>query len=368
MEGEFLIHSFDGSKVLMGNDVACKVVVISSIQIRIHDGIVKTLTDVRHVPELRKNLIFLGTLDSNSCSYRATSGVMGIVKGAFIMMKVLKQNSLYFLQGSTVTGVAATTSFSDIDSDTTKLWHMRLGHMNERDVLFKEFWAEAVNIAAYLINRSPSTVIDCKAPEKVWPDKDTNYENLRIFGCHAYAHVNDGKLELRTKKCIFLGYASGVKRYRLWYLDSKTSRFLISRAVTFDESSILLKKKELINVGKNHGVREKVELEVRALDSLPIILTNEECGSHSTEKNEESQEHYVTEDIEVEEPIKYKEDIKNMKSVQWIVTMSEEMESLYKNQMWELVKPSVGQKIVGCKWDYKKKELEQLDVKTSFLH
>ncbi|KAK2995464.1 hypothetical protein RJ640_005398, partial [Escallonia rubra] len=125
-------RSFDGGKVLMGNDVACKVVGIGSIQIRMHYGIMRTLTDVRHVPELRKNLISLGTLDSNGCSYWATGGVMRIMKGALVVMKGLKQNSLYLLQGSIVTG-AASASSSNIDSDTTKLWHMRLGHMSERN-------------------------------------------------------------------------------------------------------------------------------------------------------------------------------------------------------------------------------------------
>ncbi|KAK2973991.1 hypothetical protein RJ640_022714 [Escallonia rubra] len=134
-------RSFNGGKVLLGNDVACKVAGISSIQIRMHDGIVRTLTDVRNVPELRKILISLGTLDSNSCSYRAAGGVMRIMKGALVVMKELKQNSLYFLQGSTITiAVAAAASSSNIDSDATKLWHMRLGHMSERgiDVLRKQ--------------------------------------------------------------------------------------------------------------------------------------------------------------------------------------------------------------------------------------
>ena len=36
--------------------------------------------------------------------------------------------------------------------------------------------------------------------------------------------------------------------------------------------------------------------------------------------------------------------------------MSEEIESLHKNQTCELVKPPKGQKIVGCKWVFKKKE------------
>ncbi|KAK2970709.1 hypothetical protein RJ640_015134 [Escallonia rubra] len=135
-----IYHSFDGDKVLMGNDVACKVVGIGSIHIRMHDGIVRTLTSVRHVPKLRKILISLGTLDSNGCSYRASCGVMRIMKGALIVMKGLKQHSLYLLQGSTVTEATATTSSSDIDFDTAKLWHMRLEHMRERgmDVLSKQ--------------------------------------------------------------------------------------------------------------------------------------------------------------------------------------------------------------------------------------
>ncbi|KAK2987908.1 hypothetical protein RJ640_003175 [Escallonia rubra] len=89
-----IYRSFDGGKVLMGNDVSCKVVGIGSIQIWMHDGIVRTLTDVRHVPELRKILISLETLDSNGCSYRAAGGVMRIMKCALVAMKGLKQNKL----------------------------------------------------------------------------------------------------------------------------------------------------------------------------------------------------------------------------------------------------------------------------------
>ena len=36
--------------------------------------------------------------------------------------------------------------------------------------------------------------------------------------------------------------------------------------------------------------------------------------------------------------------------------MSEEMESLHKNETWDLVKLPKGQKAIGCKWVYRKKE------------
>lgn len=44
-------QSIDGGVVLMGNDVSCKVVGIGTVRIKMHDGLVRTLTDVRHVPD-----------------------------------------------------------------------------------------------------------------------------------------------------------------------------------------------------------------------------------------------------------------------------------------------------------------------------
>jgi len=36
--------------------------------------------------------------------------------------------------------------------------------------------------------------------------------------------------------------------------------------------------------------------------------------------------------------------------------MNEELESLYNNHTWELVKQLKGQKVIGCKWVFKKKD------------
>ena len=37
--------------------------------------------------------------------------------------------------------------------------------------LSKSFWGEAVNIAVYLINRSPSILLDFDIPQRVWTGK-----------------------------------------------------------------------------------------------------------------------------------------------------------------------------------------------------
>ncbi|XP_074282612.1 uncharacterized protein LOC141607153 [Silene latifolia] len=64
----------------------------------------------------------------------------------------------------------------------------------------------------------------------------------------------------------------------------------------------------------------------------------------------------IADEIESEEPSSYKEAIVSSESVQWLAAMSEEMESLHKNNTWELVPPQERRKLIGCKWVFRKKE------------
>ena len=69
-----------------------------------------------------------------------------------------------------------------------------------------KFLGEAAQTVCYLINRSPSTALDLKTPQEVWTGKAPSLDHLRVFGCSAYAHVKDGKLNKRALKCMFIGY------------------------------------------------------------------------------------------------------------------------------------------------------------------
>ena len=55
--------SCNGGTVIVGNNASCKVTGIGSMRLRTADGQRLTLTRVRYVPTLGKNLISLGTLD-----------------------------------------------------------------------------------------------------------------------------------------------------------------------------------------------------------------------------------------------------------------------------------------------------------------
>ncbi|KAG8481664.1 hypothetical protein CXB51_026499 [Gossypium anomalum] len=122
--------------VLMGNNASCKIAGVGTIKVKMFDGVVRTLSDVRYVPELKRNLISLSTLDSKGYRYTAESGVLKISKGSLVVMKGQRKTAkLCVLQGSTVTGDAAVASSSLSDDDITKLWHMRLGHMSENGMV-----------------------------------------------------------------------------------------------------------------------------------------------------------------------------------------------------------------------------------------
>ena len=126
---------YDGGMVQKGNDATCPVIGIGTVKIKMFDGVVRVLSNVRHVPNLRKNLISLGLLDDLGYSYSSKGGIMKIIKGALMVMKGQKVSMLYRLIGNTVVGRVAVTTLVESRNNETKLWHMRLGHIGKRGML-----------------------------------------------------------------------------------------------------------------------------------------------------------------------------------------------------------------------------------------
>lgn len=99
--------------------------------------------------------------------------------------------------------------------------------------LHLKFWAEAVNTAAYLVNRSPARATG-KPPQELWLGTPVQFQHLQIFGVDAMAHVpkaNRRKLDPKSKSMIFVGYCENSKGYRLYNPD--TDKIVVSRDVVF---------------------------------------------------------------------------------------------------------------------------------------
>ena len=68
------------------------------------------------------------------------------------------------------------------------------------------FLGEVATTAAYLINRSPHLALDFKTLIKMWNGEPADYSNLKVFGCRAFVHLKQDKLEPKAVRCVFLGY------------------------------------------------------------------------------------------------------------------------------------------------------------------
>ena len=81
----------------MDNDQPCKIAGIGFVKIRKHDDIIRTLTDILYVSDIKKNLNSLSVLDNLGCRFTLEDGVLKVTKGAFIVMKAKQIGRLYVL-------------------------------------------------------------------------------------------------------------------------------------------------------------------------------------------------------------------------------------------------------------------------------
>ena len=119
----------ESSTVYMGNNQSCSMQGIGDITFKMHDNKVRMLTNVRYVPELKQNLISLGTLDELGYSYIVENGFMHVFKSNDLILTGTKRHGLYVLNGCSLSPIS---SACIVKIDKTDLWHLRLGHMSQK--------------------------------------------------------------------------------------------------------------------------------------------------------------------------------------------------------------------------------------------
>lgn len=112
-----------------------------------------------------------------------------------------------------------------------------------RSLLFQgklpvKFWGESILTAVYLINRTPTPLLDDKTPYEILHKAPPSYTHLRVFGSLCFAKrqtATTDKFGPRSRRCVFVGYPHGQKGWRVF--DIELREFFVSRDVIFHETT-----------------------------------------------------------------------------------------------------------------------------------
>ncbi|CAL1406718.1 unnamed protein product [Linum trigynum] len=259
----------------------------------------------------------------------------------------------------------------------------------------QSFWGEALLAAVYVWNRSPSVPLKYDTPEKVWTGKEVSYKHLRVFGCKAFVHIpkdERSKLDSKTRPCVFIGYGQNEFGYR--FFDPIQKKLIRSRDAVFIENETIeyvVARKEVPNtdasqpslglvpptlalteVGEEaqHDQPEIVEQDAPvefqpedadddgqppAIEGSPVQMTRFGRVTRRSTRYPETEYMSLTDGGE---PESFTEAMNDEHKKRWIEAMQDEMDSLYENKTFELVKLPKGKRALKNKWVFKIKHDE----------
>lgn len=247
-----------------------------------------------------------------------------------------------------------------------------------RDVSM-DLWAEAINCAVYLLNRTSSSQTSDKTPSELWNGVKPILEHIRVFGSEGYVHIPEQlrtKLEKKSEKMILVGYDN--TNYRMF--NMKTKQIKVSRNVVFDENKVPEQRENIAKIFTEECDEnaQQVNSEVILTDSP--VLSDNSSNENSLNESEESMlscnpddpdyEPSQTLDDSPREPINlrprrnlnleanlvefalpssFDEAMKSLQKNEWLQAIKEELSAHDENQTWTPVKRA-GQRTLTAKW------------------
>ena len=116
----------DFGKVYLADGEALDVVGMGDVRIILPNGFVWLLQKVRHIPDLRRNLISIGQLDDEGHTIPFVGGTWKVTKESVVLARGKKTGTLYMTSSP-----RDTIAIAEASTDAS-LWHCRLGHMSEK--------------------------------------------------------------------------------------------------------------------------------------------------------------------------------------------------------------------------------------------
>ncbi|CAN6694158.1 unnamed protein product [Malus baccata var. baccata] len=373
-------------KVKMGNGNIVEATGRGTLIIETKKGI-RHIKEVMLVPGLEENLLSVGQMMEHGYFLLFGDIMVEIYDDrtlSNLVVKVQMKNRSFPLLLNCLEEVARKAN----TIDSGRLWHKRFGHLNVLKNLQKHEMGEAVNTSVYILNRCPTKALEKQTPFQVFSGRKPGVKHLKVFGSVCYALVPSQlrhKLQESSNKCIFIGYGTNEKGYRLYNL--KTQKINLSRDVIFDEETLWnweTKAVEEDKVSLQIGVTEQRtaqnrsgathESEERSIQSsqispfqTPQSSQNSSASSMSQQEEQQSSssssgstpikmksldEIYAACNFCVTEPETF-EEAESDKA--WQIAMKDEISIIEKNGTWILVDRPSDKPVIGVRWVYKTK-------------
>ena len=276
----------------------------------------------------------------------------------------------------------------------------------------KKFWAEAVSVATHVRNRVTGKTLGPNiTPYEVMFNCKPNLSYLREFGCKCFYHVRKeltDKLDERARQAIMIGYARGIRGYKLW--DIVEEKVVVSRDVRFHEGEIAdvedatdipsdvgtttvrswkqdgMQQGGIMTerIAKIGGPTQREGTHNELLSENKNDFDNDESGNGQGKNIDDGHDQEITDTDDTElrrstrrrgppgkwwtaamalisalptpDPVTYNDAISCTEKGEWKESMKSEYESLVENKCWKLVPRPKDKNVITCKWVYKTKE------------
>ncbi|RVW63757.1 Retrovirus-related Pol polyprotein from transposon TNT 1-94 [Vitis vinifera] len=263
--------------------------------------------------------------------------------------------------------------------------------LNENN-LPKYFWAKAVNISCYVLNRILLRPILKKTPYELWKNKKPNISYFKVFGCKCFisnTKDNLGKFDAKSDVGIFLGYSTSSKAFRVF--NKRTMVVEESIHVIFDESNNSLQERESFDddlgletsMGKLQ-IEDKRQQEESGEDpkkeESPLALPPPQQVQGESSQDLPKDWKFVInhpQDQVIGNPlsgVRTRSSLRNIcnnlafisqiepKNIKdaivdenWMIAMQEELNQFERSEVWELVPRPSNQSVIGTKWVFRNK-------------
>ncbi|RVW87710.1 Retrovirus-related Pol polyprotein from transposon TNT 1-94 [Vitis vinifera] len=443
----------DFGKVYLADGSALDVVGLGDVRISLPNGSVWLLEKVRHIPDLRRNLISVGQLDDEGHAILFVGGTWKVTKGARVLARGKKTGTLYMTSCP-----RDTIAVADASTDTS-LWHRRLGHMSEKGMKMLLSKGKLPELKSIDFDMCESCILGKqKKVSFLKTGRTPKAEKLELVhtdlwgpspvaslgGSRYYiTFIDDSSRKvwvyfLKNKSDVFVTFKkwkamveteTGLKVKCLRsdnggeYIDGGFSEYCAAQGIRMEKTIPGTPQQNAYLINRGPSVPMEFRLPEEVWSGKEVMYKDRSTVTSDVTEIDQKKSEFVNLDelteIEVRrssrnirppqryspvlnyllltdggEPECYDEALQDENSSKWELAMKDEMDSLLGNQTWELTELPVGKKALHNKWkegiDYteifspvvkmstirlvlgmvavENLHLEQLDVKTAFLH